>query len=132
MKFNDGEGRDYFDEDTMPITTDNYLYLSGTPFRAITSGEFIQEQIFNWTYSDEQNAWRLCKPLTPTGQWELQIPVAKRCYGSLTFEVRIRMNSFSSQLDENAAANIGWQEKWLIMNKQVMNNNNLKRIHLFD
>ncbi len=60
----------------------------------------------------EQNAWRLCKPLTPTGQWELQIPVAKRCYGSLTFEVRIRMNSFSSQLDENAAANIGWQEKW--------------------
>ena len=56
MKFNDGEGRDYFDEDTMPITTDNYLYLSGTPFRAITSGEFIEEQIFNWTYSDEQKA----------------------------------------------------------------------------
>jgi len=56
IKFNDGEGRDYFDEDTMPITTDNYLYLSGTPFRAITSGEFIEEQIFNWTYSDEQKA----------------------------------------------------------------------------
>jgi len=56
MQFNDGEGRDYFDEDTMPITTDNYLYLSGTPFRAITSGEFIEEQIFNWTYSDEQKA----------------------------------------------------------------------------
>ena len=56
MKFNDGEGRDYFDEDTMPITTDNYLYLSGTPFRAITTGEFIEEQIFNWTYSDEQKA----------------------------------------------------------------------------
>ena len=56
MKFNDGEGRDYFDEDTMSITTDYYLYLSGTPFRAITSGEFIEDQIFNWTYSDEQNA----------------------------------------------------------------------------
>lgn len=56
IQFNDGEGRDYFDEDTMPITTDNYLYLSGTPFRAITSGEFIEEQIFNWTYSDEQKA----------------------------------------------------------------------------
>jgi len=26
----------------------------GTPFRAISSGEFIEEQIFNWTYSDEQ------------------------------------------------------------------------------
>ena len=31
-----------------------YLYLSGTPFRAISSGEFIEEQIYNWTYSDEQ------------------------------------------------------------------------------
>jgi hypothetical protein len=40
----------------MPITTNHYLYLSGTPFRAIASGEFIEEQIFNWTYSDEQRA----------------------------------------------------------------------------
>lgn len=50
----------YFDEELLPITTDHYLYLSGTPFRAINSGEFIEEQIFNWTYSDEQkakNAW---------------------------------------------------------------------------
>ncbi len=38
----------------MPITTSHYLYLSGTPFRAIENGEFIEEQIFNWTYSDEQ------------------------------------------------------------------------------
>ena len=45
-----------FDEDILPITTDHYLYLSGTPFRAIESGEFIEEQIFNWTYSDEQRA----------------------------------------------------------------------------
>lgn len=55
------EGLDYFDEETIPITTDGFLYLSGTPFRAITSGEFIEEQIFNWTYSDEQKAkkeWR--------------------------------------------------------------------------
>ncbi|MBU0614151.1 DEAD/DEAH box helicase family protein, partial [Patescibacteria group bacterium] len=51
-----GEGLEYFDEDEMPITTNAYLYLSGTPFRAITSGEFIEEQIFNWTYSDEQKA----------------------------------------------------------------------------
>lgn len=45
-----------FDENQLPITTDHYLYLSGTPFRAIASGEFIEEQIFNWTYSDEQKA----------------------------------------------------------------------------
>lgn len=43
-------------EQIMPITSNRYLYLSGTPFRAINTGEFIEEQIFNWTYSDEQRA----------------------------------------------------------------------------
>ncbi|MCC6907210.1 MAG: GIY-YIG nuclease family protein [Phycisphaerales bacterium] len=47
-----------FDEDILPITTGHYLYLSGTPFRALASGEFIEEQIYNWTYSDEQRAKR--------------------------------------------------------------------------
>lgn len=51
-----GEGMDYFDESILPIKTGAYLYLSGTPFRAIASGEFIEEQIYNWTYSDEQRA----------------------------------------------------------------------------
>lgn len=55
-KAQSADGLDYFDEDNMPITTNAYLYLSGTPFRAINSGEFIEEQIFNWTYSDEQKA----------------------------------------------------------------------------
>jgi hypothetical protein len=56
QRFAEGEGIEYFDEEVLPITTGSYLYLSGTPFRAITSGEFIEEQIFNWTYSDEQRA----------------------------------------------------------------------------
>ena len=56
VKFAEGEGMDYFDEDMIPITTNGFLYLSGTPFRAIATGEFIEEQIFNWTYSDEQRA----------------------------------------------------------------------------
>ena len=66
VEFGEGEGIKDFDEDIMPITTNSYLYLSGTPFRAIASGEFIEEQIFNWTYSDEQRAkrdWKL--PLNP-------------------------------------------------------------------
>ncbi|MDO5701262.1 MAG: restriction endonuclease [Bowdeniella nasicola] len=59
-------GLDVFDEeldelgndesDFLPITTDAYLYLSGTPFKALATGEFIEEQIFNWTYTDEQRA----------------------------------------------------------------------------
>lgn len=42
--------------DFLPITTRAYLYLSGTPFKALATGEFIEEQIFNWTYTDEQTA----------------------------------------------------------------------------
>lgn len=53
------------DEDDEGVSTDDlveelkvkaahYLYLSGTPFRAITDGEFTEDAIFNWTYVDEQ------------------------------------------------------------------------------
>jgi hypothetical protein len=56
IEFAKGEGIEDLDEEMMPITTHAYLYLSGTPFRAIASGEFIEEQIFNWTYTDEQRA----------------------------------------------------------------------------
>ncbi len=45
-----------WNEDISPLTTKHYLYLSGTPFRAIESGEFIEEEIFSWTYPDEQKA----------------------------------------------------------------------------
>lgn len=31
-----------------------HLHLSGTPFRAITNGEYAEDQVFNWTYIDEQ------------------------------------------------------------------------------
>ena len=50
------EAGNAYNETFLPITTSYYLFLSGTPFRAINSGEFIEDQIFNWTYSDEQRA----------------------------------------------------------------------------
>jgi len=56
QEFAEGEGLRDFNEKVLPIKTEAYLYLSGTPFRAIASGEFIEEQIYNWTYSDEQKA----------------------------------------------------------------------------
>lgn len=43
-------------EETLPLKTKGYLYLSGTPFRALTEGEFTEDQISNWTYADEQRA----------------------------------------------------------------------------
>jgi hypothetical protein len=52
----------------LPITTKAYLYLSGTPFKALATGEFIEEQIFNWTYTDEQRAKENFSAKNP-GQW---------------------------------------------------------------
>ncbi|MEX3015498.1 GIY-YIG nuclease family protein [Gymnodinialimonas hymeniacidonis] len=52
----------------LPITTRAYLYLSGTPFKALATGEFIEEQIFNWTYTDEQRAKAEFAANHP-GQW---------------------------------------------------------------
>lgn len=50
------EADNAYNETFLPITTSHYLFLSGTPFRALNSGEFIEDQIYNWTYSDEQRA----------------------------------------------------------------------------
>ena len=58
----------------LPITTRAYLYLSGTPFKALATGEFIEEQIFNWTYTDEQEA---------KARWELEHPGKRNPYGAL-------------------------------------------------
>ncbi len=52
-------------EQTLELSVGNYLYLSGTPFRALTEGEFLEDQVFNWTYSDEQRAkhnWSSSEP----------------------------------------------------------------------
>jgi hypothetical protein len=40
--------------DILPITSRAFLYLSGTPFRALAAGEFVEDNLFNWTYADEQ------------------------------------------------------------------------------
>ena len=55
-KYQREEAGNAINETFLPVTTDHYLYLSGTPFRALNSGEFLEDQIFNWTYSDEQSA----------------------------------------------------------------------------
>jgi hypothetical protein len=58
----------------LPITTRAYLYLSGTPFKALATGEFIEEQIFNWTYTDEQRA---------KAEYAAQNPGKRNPYGAL-------------------------------------------------
>ena len=57
-QFDTGEAADMelLDENIIPITAAYMLFLSGTPFRAINTGEFLEDQIYNWTYGDEQEA----------------------------------------------------------------------------
>ena len=45
---------DWVTEEDLGLISKRYLYLSGTPFRAITNGEFSEDAIFNWTYVNEQ------------------------------------------------------------------------------
>ena len=123
IKFAEGEGIEYFDEDIMPITTNSYLYLSGTPFRAIGSGEFIEEQIYNWTYSDEQRAkeaW--VKPNNPYAAlprmvlMTYQLPDAiKRIAMGGEFN-EFDLNIFFSASGEDDAAKFKYEnevQKWL-------------------
>jgi len=44
------------DSAELRLSSKNYLYLSGTPFRALTEGEFNEDAIYNWTYPNEQYA----------------------------------------------------------------------------
>ncbi len=55
----ENELREEFDiiENTLPkLKTKNRLFLSGTPFKAIANNRFSKDQIFNWSYLDEQRA----------------------------------------------------------------------------
>lgn len=72
----------------LPITTKAYLYLSGTPFKALATGEFIEEQIFNWTYTDEQRAKEL---------WAQNHPGAWNPYGALP-EMRLMTYQMPDEL----------------------------------
>ena len=83
------------DEGDLPIVTQFYLYLSGTPFRAFNSGEFIEEQIYNWTYSDEQAAKEA---------WPTEHPGRPNPYASLPRMVMLtyQMPDEIRKVDENA------------------------------
>jgi hypothetical protein len=79
----------------LPIKTRAYLYLSGTPFRALSTGEFIEEQIFNWTYSDEQRAKE---------EFDKDYPGVKNPYGSLP---QMRLMTYQMPDELIAIANQG-------------------------
>lgn len=82
------------DAGQLKLSSKSYLYLSGTPFRALTEGEFNEDAIYNWTYRQEQEA--------------------KKAWGSKASEDSLRnpygelpdMHMYTYALSEMAAAHI--------------------------
>jgi hypothetical protein len=52
----EGHIEEEFSEEKFPLSANSFLYLTGTPFRALANGEFLEDQIFTWSYIDEQRA----------------------------------------------------------------------------
>jgi len=115
------------EKDFLPIKTRAYLYLSGTPFKALASGEFIEEQIFNWTYTDEQRAkaeFARVNPgeLNPYGAlpemrlFTYQVPEELRAVASGGEFDEFDLNTFFSAEGVGAAAAFKYKsevQKWL-------------------
>lgn len=59
------------------IPTHFRLYLSGTPFRILANNYFADDQIFNWTYVDEQKTHHE----SPRFQFYLVSPAEKHAHG---------------------------------------------------
>ena len=122
-----GVGTDYFEEERMPIATGAYLYLSGTPFRAIAHGEFIEDQIFNWTYTDEQRAkseWPHEEKLNPYRALPKMMLLTYQLPKSMTDNASnvetnfFDLNTFFSARGKGSSAEFVYKEdvqKWLDM-----------------
>lgn len=61
------------------------LYLSGTPFKSIAKGQFSDEQIYNWSYADEQQAKK---------NWN------STCESENPYEVLPQLNMFTYQMSK--------------------------------
>lgn len=90
-------------EEALPLQTKHFLYLSGTPFRAISQGEFTEEEIFNWTYTDEQKAkndWQGSIQTNPYAElpqmimMTYQLPEELRVVATTTDQNQFDLNEF--------------------------------------
>ena len=91
-KYQKEESGNAINETFLPITSGHYLYLSGTPFRALNSGEFIEDQVFNWTYSDEQAAkenWDDSKGANPYAALPKMVMMTYKVPDSITANIAI-------------------------------------------
>ncbi len=73
------------------LNTNFTLHLSGTPFKALADKQFKSQQIFNWTYEDEQSAKENWDPIDGENPY-YELP---------------RMNMFAYRLSNTLNATVG-------------------------
>lgn len=100
-KYASDEAFNAYNESFLPITTQYYLFLSGTPFRAINNGEFLEDQIYSWTYSDEQREkdnWDPKRGLNPYAELPRMVMMTYKMPAELE---RVAKNSDNDEFDLN-------------------------------
>lgn len=91
-----------FDPETFPLNVRQYLYLSGTPFRILASGEFLENQIYNWSYADEQRAKLAWDDSSDAYNPYVELPTMKMLTYELPEEIRdIALQGVQNEFDLN-------------------------------
>lgn len=79
------------------LSYDRILYVSGTPLKALMSGEFLDEEIYTWGYADEQAK----RKEEQDGGWATeiyrQLPVMQFHTFEVTDEAKKCMSSYSEE-----------------------------------
>jgi len=110
-EYSKNEAGNAINETWLPITTSYYLFLSGTPFRALNSGEFLEDQIFNWTYSDEQykkEHWDYRRGDNPYASLPRMVMLTYKVPDSIT---EVAMNEGYDEFDINEFLKASYQGK---------------------
>lgn len=64
-----GSGTERAKQTLEQFSYDKILYVSGTPLKALMSGEFLDEEIYTWGYADEQSK----RSLEKANNWETEV-----------------------------------------------------------
>lgn len=84
-------------ESLRQLTYDRILYVSGTPLKALMSGEFLDEEIYTWGYADEQSK----RKLEQESNWNTEVyrwlPVMKFHTFEVTEEAKKLVSAYSEE-----------------------------------
>jgi len=77
------------------LSYDRILYVSGTPLKALMSGEFLDEEIYTWGYADEQAK----RSVEKAGSWQTELyrwlPVMKFHTFEVTEEAKKLVSAYT-------------------------------------